>query len=406
MCLITIGQAGNAQQGAINLQKKVVVPANNIKLDSLLRLIKKQTGAKFSINTRKFPASKYIRLKKNTPTIAGLLQEIKQNTGVYYAVLGDHIILLDNPPPAKRKENNAHSPHVSHISKKPSSLPKRSVTNKKVVTPDKNTKQSVIKLPDTANGKPVLVNNPAPVVDTIPVITTIDPVSSQPLAIDTLKPVIDTTANQNTVKNPRQIRKRSTTNNNQPTTTNKSKKEKQPFTRDLFAKPGITVDDLFYFNPTIQLGLPYLYGIASWSSNFNVSMFRYGVGGSVPLSDQWKLHLQLTTGKLLAKWDTAGERYEFKTRLHRAALIGEVKLNSRFSIQFGPVLNIMKLTFYRNGEMKAPGFTAAFVDQRFDLLKPIYTIKDTYSVNAAQSTKSWIGFQAGIFYNINFFDPK
>src|SRR5687768_4600770 len=100
ICLVTTGIAGSAQQGAINLQRTVEIPANAIQLDSLLHLIKRQSGVKFSINTRKIRPTKIIRLKKYRQPIAGVLQEIKQNTGVYYAVLGDHIILLDNPPRA------------------------------------------------------------------------------------------------------------------------------------------------------------------------------------------------------------------------------------------------------------------------------------------------------------------
>ena len=89
-------------QSAINLQKKISITANTIQLDSLLRVITRQSGAKFSINTRKFPASKSIAIKDHSPTIAKLLLIIKQTTGVYFATLGDHIILLDNPPAAKK----------------------------------------------------------------------------------------------------------------------------------------------------------------------------------------------------------------------------------------------------------------------------------------------------------------
>src|SRR5690348_1669338 len=88
---------GNGQ-ATVNLQKTVVIPANVMQLDSLLHLIHRQAGIKFSINTRKISPSRHIPLKKQRQTIAEVLQEIKQATGVYYAVLSDHIILLDNPP--------------------------------------------------------------------------------------------------------------------------------------------------------------------------------------------------------------------------------------------------------------------------------------------------------------------
>src|SRR5437870_4848560 len=98
MYLLTGVLKSHAQTGAINLQKTVVLPVNTMQLDSLLHLINRQAGVKFSINTRKIPASRPIRIKKQQQTVAGILKEIKQATGVYYTVLGDHIILLDNPP--------------------------------------------------------------------------------------------------------------------------------------------------------------------------------------------------------------------------------------------------------------------------------------------------------------------
>src|SRR5690348_8843553 len=130
MALVIKGSA----QTAINLRKTILVPANAIQLDSLLNLIKKQAGAKFSINTRKFPAGKYIRIKAHKQTIGSLLQEIKSNTGVYYAILGDHIILLDNPPPAKRKTTNVVSPR--HTVQAPNLPATPSASQKQPVAPN------------------------------------------------------------------------------------------------------------------------------------------------------------------------------------------------------------------------------------------------------------------------------
>jgi hypothetical protein len=146
-----------------------------------------------------------------------------------------------------------------------------------------------------------------------------------------------------------------------------------------------------------------VYGIASWSTNFKISGFRYGLGGAIPLGDQWKLHLQVTTGNLSSTFDTAGQRWEFKTQLHRAGCIAEAKLSPRLSVQFGPVFNLMKLTFYRAGKKEAPGLSSTHIDNKFNLLQPVYTITDNFSANRAQSTKTWIGFQVGLFFDLNFF---
>jgi hypothetical protein len=352
-------------QSAINLQKRVSIKANAIQLDSLLHVITRQSGAKFSINTRKFPASKLIAIKDHTPTIAGLLQAIKQSTGVYYSTLGDHIILLDNPPPAKAKT-------TSTVRKQPVPTRKKTVVKSKPPPP-------VIK---------------AAVIDTAMLIKP-DSIAS--------KPAPDTTLKQPLQTNKAPERKKPAIANTKPLPPAIDNKERSGFLSNLFVKAGLSADDLFYCNSTIQIGHPYLYGIASYSTNFNISGFRYGLGASVPLSDYWKLHLQLTTGNLSSKYDTGTIHWEFKTQLHRAGLIAETDLGEHFRLQFGPVFNLMKLTFYRNGQNIAPGLPTAYIDKKFNLLKSIYTFTNTFSSNAAQSTKNWLGLQVTIFYNFNFF---
>ena len=86
--------------------------------------------------------------------------------------------------------------------------------------------------------------------------------------------------------------------------------------------------------------------------------------------------------------------------------MAEVKAGRRFTIQFGPVFNIMNLTFYRNGNKTIPGITEDSVQQKFNLIRPIYTISDNYSANADRSTRLWVGWQVSIFYNLYFFKPK
>ncbi|HEY8894041.1 MAG TPA: hypothetical protein VIM79_04480, partial [Niastella sp.] len=195
------------------------------------------------------------------------------------------------------------------------------------------------------------------------------------------------------------VRKPSAGANNQPVIADKSKSEERSFNGNLLVKGALSADDVFYSGATIQAGKPWLYAIASWNTNFKLSGFRYGAGTSISLSDEWKLHLQLTTGNLTSNFDTVGDRWQFKTQLHRASIIGEVNCTKRFTIQFGPVLHLMKLTYSINDVKNAPGLSKAQVDQKFDLIKPIYTFSDTYTVNTAQSKKIWVGFQVGIYYN-------
>jgi hypothetical protein len=368
-------------QSALNLQKRISIPANAIQLDSLLRVITRQSGAKFSINTRKFPASKSIAIKDQTLTIAKLMQVIKQTTGVYYATLGDHIILLDNPPPAKKNP-------TSVVNKQPVPVHKNTSLKIKPTAPVKKA-TAIITAPSSLRSKPVTGSDSLIKPDTA-----------------SLKPKPDTTLTQSLPVAQPPARKKPASPTNKPMPPANDDKERSGFLSNLFVKAGVSADDLFYCNPTIQTGHPYLYGIVSYSTNFNLSGFRYGLGASVPLSDYWKLHLQLTTGNLSSKVDTFTLHWEYKTQLHRAGLIAETDLSRRFKLQFGPIFNLMKLTFYRNGQKTAPGLPTEYIDRKFNLLKPVYTFTNTFSPSVAKSTKSWVGLQISIFYNFNFFKQE
>jgi hypothetical protein len=260
-------------------------------------------------------------------------------------------------------------------------------------------------LQDSLNKRTGSNSSPASLVKILP-----PPIADSPLyrsvAGDTVKAITADDPKKDISISQPPARKRSGALSSQSKAASKNQTEKQPFISDLFVKAGIAADDIFYCSPTIQFGIPYVYGIASWNSNFIISGLRYGVGGSIPLSDQWKLHLQLTTGNLSSTFDTIPLSWEFKTQLHRAAFMAEANLGNRFTIQFGPIMNVMKWTFYRNGEKSPPGISTTQVDQKFNLLQPVYTISDNYSINAAKSTKTWIGLQVCILYNFNFYKKE
>jgi len=408
--LITTAIKGNAQQGTINLNKPVVVQATYIQLDSLLRLITKQTGAKFSLNSRKFPSTRSIHINQHKQTIEDLLQTIKRNTGVYYALLGDHIILLDNPPPVKKSDPVAtiKKPHTV-----PTRLPAASSTSQTrppsnkptTVKPAATISKSQLQpaAADTIKKATAEHETPAGKND----ITAADNLTNK-ADTDTLKkPSTTLVLNDSTINKPAAKNRTTAGYSNNPASKNKPAKERNSILSGLFVKPGFSTDDVFYVNPTVHIGHTWLYGIASWSTNFKINGFRYGVGSSIPFNEDWRLHLQFTTGTYFSSViNTISMKWEFKTELLKAGIIAEKKLNDRFSLQFGPVLNIMRLTFYRNGEKTSPRVTEESANKSFTLIRPIYTLSDNYSMQNIQSTKLWVGLQVSFFYNLHFFKSK
>lgn len=89
---------GYSQSSAVNLQKNITISAGEMPLDKLLKAVGQQTGARFSLNTRKFPPSRLIQIHKKTQPLGALLEDIREQTGISYRLLGGHVIFVDAPP--------------------------------------------------------------------------------------------------------------------------------------------------------------------------------------------------------------------------------------------------------------------------------------------------------------------
>ena len=346
----------NGQQVIPAFHKNVNLPSENLRFDFLLNLATKQTGIKFSLNTQKFRPSKIIHVRKGIQSVDEILSEIKKSTGISYTFLGDHIIFIDKPPlnivvtntvltAKKRTDNDLPSSHVPHT--------------------------SIPHLVSIAHTEKYLPGE----------------------GIDSIKTYQANGAKTN-LPPPTSRRKRS----NRQTT---------PFLPGFFAETGLTSDETFYINPSIQAGWPFLYGIAQWSTNFNVSGLRYGVGGSLRLTDKWRLGLVATTGAYSKDYPIGLTSFPIpitvKTSLQKTGILAEMKISHNIQMQFGPILNILSTKYYNSLGILTPLFiNESDVNSHYQYIKPIYTIRDTYSSLSAQNTRIWIGSQVNFFYNINF----
>jgi hypothetical protein len=415
--------AASAQHNTVNLHRLVEIKTPGISLDALLHQITAQTGARFSINTRKFPAQKVIAIHTGKQTIQNWLDQLHQHTGIYYATLGDHIILLDNPPhtPAKQPPhttgNNNTSVKNIPVAPRPNNTPVAKRTSASNRTGAKNAaprnEQPVTQQPTVPpHTSPTASTHPSPPLDTPVVKDTAANMPAAAIGNSTAKDTagIDSAARTafapvpgSRTANQQRNAKTPTTRHTPSVAAGNKHNGQQGIFHDLFAKGGLAADDVFYANAMVQAGIPYVYGIVGYGSSFKLLGFRYGLGASLPLSNKWRLHLQVTTGRLASQFDSLSIHWQFKTQLHRAGVMAEVNAGNNLSIQFGPVLNIMKLRFYSNGNNTAPGLTRAMADEKFNLIQPIYTLSDNYSVTSANSTKLWVGLQISFLYRFNFF---
>jgi hypothetical protein len=326
------------QQATPSLHKRVNLPAENLRFDLLLHLVTQQTGIRFSLNTQKFKPSRIIHVPRGLQRLDEILAAIRKSTGIHYTLLGDHIIFIDNPP----------------------SLP-----------------------PATPRNRP---GNDLP--------------ASQALPLSLVYPVA--IASTTAYLSRKSIRADSLPSAQKPQATANKKRQGTPTPAGFFAGAGLVTDETFYINPSVQAGWPFLYGIVQWSSNFTVSGVRYGAGGSLRLSDKWQLGLMGTTGNnsKIYPMGFGGLPMTIKTSLQKISIFTQTTFSRHIQLQFGPVLNILSTNYYNAIGLPTPLFVSESDVEQY--IKPPYTIQDTYAPFSSQNSKLWIGFQAGVFYSINF----
>lgn len=479
-----------AQQG-VDLQQQVKLPASPMRLDSLLSIVSRQGKVKFSLNTRKFPPSTIIPVRKGVRDIAGVLADIRKRTGIYYTILGTHIIFIDNPPVARggrkpvptgdeqgsavqpqkavlHREKVLHQkPAIQQIAALPQNVPQYLYPIKSIYIPADCVRYVINRMNDTLRKQPPqqvdsvrlkenyvrsfifpgIYERPPDSVwygvpgrergygyrqaprlrgdesfamtraprlrrdkkewrlfgrkeDTTVVIrqaglsaadTTTKPSLSSPTSSETSK----TLSGSNTPeRHPRERRARTYRYRNVGG-------PKEPLS--FFVSPGMVVGETFYANPTVQLGVPFLYGIVSYSTDFRIGALRYGAGTSIRLNDDWRMLLTATTGSMQsASTDTGSARLKVKARLHMITLAAGKDLGGGLRLQAGISVNMLKNEFFQDDVPSPLNMSETEAHRRLKMIRPPYTLSNNYSPDAAVSNKLWIGIQAGIFYYLPF----
>ncbi|MEC5144292.1 hypothetical protein [Chitinophaga sp. 212800010-3] len=378
---ITIPAAGQS-----SLQRKVLLPSTYIRFDSLLAIVSRQTGARFSVNTRKFPPSRVIRLSAETIQLSQLLAEIKHTTGIRYKTLGGHIIFVDSEPTKKKvvpvpdvQHWNLHAIPRMYLSYRDTIIPAdiigahNQVVSHKPTTPDDTAHHFQL----TFSRNRYISNGPFRAQDGSLVYKQVRAPRREK------RPWIFSSR-------PRYAR---------PEVLGRSSEPNQL----LLLNAGVYTTELFYLNPAIQAGVSFLYGIISRNSNFNLNSIQWGVGSSIGLGENWRLHLQLTTGNVSRNYDTLTYKRKATARLLKGALLADRQISSRFRLQFGVTYNNMQTHFYQNDApfVLEPGMTDLLL-KNMNFIDLPFTISKSYTPDKGLNTKSWIGGQVGLFYNINF----
>lgn len=394
LLLLIVPAMATAQQD--QKDKIITLSPGNIRLDSLGARINHQCGLVLAFNARSIRPASHIQLQKAQISLSDLLEYLKNTYGFSYRILGNHII-LSRMQPAKLPVPEARLPpqngQVAATHRAPGPGARAHMRNeesheKKTERPDKplytlfqitalsrNRKET--ELPALFAQSAITV--PAVIHDSdrkIPVQQIpVQPAARQPVNIHGAKRRLDAAEDR------------------------------------LLFSAGFTADESFYLTPTLKAGLSWLYLSGTWRTNFDVSGFSYGIGGSFKISETWKAQISVSRGALTNRFSldslTASSslqdtiHIQVKGSLTQAALLAEKKINNRISLQFGPVLDLLKYRIYSGG--KPVSEMSSFpdnidVNKKYYLLRPPYTLQASYSTTSSSGKKMWIGLQAGIFY--------
>lgn len=414
MVCLAISVNLQAQKKHASLQKQVQITNTLISIDSLSSLITAQTGVFLSYNSNKVAERKKIVTQKRLYTVAELLELIKSNTGSSYSIYEDHVIFhVAGAKTGFTKaivQNQTKSASVATVKGSKANTITAGIakanairannTTGNTTTATKTMTSIVTKSPDaippaTPATARTETSNPATPNTTISKLTL--PKPTAPIYLEPLKPKAPQLLNppSSLVQTPAFMAQR-------PPTFSK--------TTRWFADAGFVVDDVLYLNAAITAGHQFLHGFFSWSSSFQTSGFRYGLGSMIPLNDEWRIGLLVTTGKLSRDASFNGIRDTVKTittksDLHRLALQAEKSLSPHLIVKAGPVFNLLKSSYYFMGyptSVAGTGYEGTDGDRVFYTVRPFYTLSNSYKATETTSTKTWIGFQVSLCYRFNF----
>jgi hypothetical protein len=375
-------------QSPSQLEQKVTLAQRSIRLDSLLQTVTRQTGIKFSYNSRRLNTAYRLRLPATIQTVKQVLEELKKSTGVLYTLIENHVIL------------NIEKSTIQ----KPVSDPKPVKTTQ----PDRSITPAAKPVPDTLLGyKPI---EPA---DSVSVAAATPPGITDPVVtpVDTLvteqKLVAAAPAKTDSITSPGLTII-------QPVVINKSKLPAKPV-RTYFIDLGVSAEETLFMGATVQGGLPKIFGLVSVKSTGSSVMLLYGLGTSMNVKKKSRILLTVQvspytknfTHRVANELDTTFtvERITVKGALARfsAGLEWKSTPNSNWKFYAGLNFNALQSWYRVNGKSSGLGsLDVADAEKKFAVIYPFYTLTNTYQSDLFVTIKTWIGLELGIRYTINF----
>jgi len=192
-----------------------------------------------------------------------------------------------------------------------------------------------------------------------------------------------------------------------------------------FISTGVFLNDYSLGGIEFKAGHRHFFGVVN-ASRTGESDYRvgYGAGTSISLSNRWDLQAIYTLAKITRTEDFGifKNAVELDSWHHQVKLVAQYFPSRRIAIHAGLAFNILN-TRYQFFGVDVPAdipleyreVQPAHREVRLSLSQTLqssgtirtpYTISNTYSEENYLNTQTWIGFDAGISYRINFFSHR
>jgi hypothetical protein len=388
LCII-VCTGSYAQNHGTPLQKKILIKEHDLSVEALCNRITSQTGLVFSFNSQKITLRRQIHLTRPSYPVEELLALIQKTIGADYHFYKEHIIFRHQQ---QQPNLAAHKPVQ---------------------------KKSARRAPVPAQLPPVSALATVPPTPLPASLYTYDAATASPerTAVDASPEMITTTGDltKTTIISASKITYRPPQPAAVAVAPATAKNTSAGYKPVWYTQAGIAANDVFYLNTFIKAGLPFIHGIVQWGSNFSLSGFRYGLGSSFPIKNNWRIHFEITAGNLSRKVpltiadvlpDTTGTgsppgQLTVRSQLFQLGLFAEKKINDHLQLSIGIMPDYLKNTYYLNDIETALQTAAPRVkdpENRFYTIKPAYTISHSFNPTKPVSSSTWIGFQLGLCY--------
>lgn len=374
------------------LRKEIFLKPGLTRFDSVLFRVASQTKIIFTFNASRLNTKKMIAVSSSLRTLSDFLEFLKKEMKLKVKVIENYVVI--SVPADKVKLNKIDNWQNTATPKVPNNL--KSLTAKwpasdnepmKMILQDTvNTEKAESKGSEYDTLESIQDQDTSNVMQILPATPTtfrhqqIDSLKSNPNLIESKKN--DSIAISKSLSNPN------------------SKK-------DIFLKAGVTVDESTFMGIAAQAGIGALYLTASVNSNLLTTHFRYGLGSSVRINNQLRIHLGINYGRPQRK----GSFVDSISNLHNIAVNSDLLrmgagLDMRWKKWSAQVMisyNVLITTYLIDN---APSDLHIFKkegDTLFYTIQPAYVMNNTFSDLSNSNTKTWIGLQLNLLYTIHTF---